>query len=90
MPAGNMISTAKDAVLIIGAVGGLMAGAYSQVAKPIQDEARVKMLETKMATIEPAVEQGKINVAVITSRLDKLDESQDKILNVVLDIKRKL
>lgn len=30
----NMINAAKDAVLLVGAVGGLMAGLYSQMVKP--------------------------------------------------------
>ena len=80
----------KDWILAIGALAGMSAGLYSVIAKPIQDEGRINTLETKIAYIEPKVHQGEINVAVVSSRLDKIEQGQDKILNIVLDIKRKI
>lgn len=85
-----MINAAKDAVLLVGAVGGLMAGLYSQMVKPAVDETRLKALETQMTTISPKVESGIVTSAVLGSRLDTLEKQQTQILNIVLDIKRKI
>lgn len=90
MPAANMISVVKDGILIMTAVGGISTGFYNYVAKPVLNETRLAQLETKINEIKPTVEEDHINVAVLTSRLNELKESQQQILNVVLDIKRKL
>lgn len=90
MAASNMIGLIKDGLLIASAVGGIMTGLYSQVAKPIHNETRLLALETKMNEIKPTVEEDHINVAVLTSKLNELKETQDKIFNAVLDIKKRL
>ncbi len=85
-----MIGVVKDGILIMTAVGGISTGFYNYVAKPVLNETRLAQLETKINEIKPTVEEDHINVAVLTSRLNELKESQQQILNVVLDIKRKL
>gem|GEM_PF-4517894 len=90
MPAANMISIVKDAVLVMTAVGGISTGFYNYVAKPVLNETRLSQLEIKMDDIKPLVEDHQVKVAVLTSRLDELKDSQKQILNVVLDIKRKI
>lgn len=86
----SMIDSLKNWILALGALGGLAAGGYAVIAKPIQEENRVKQLETQMAIITPKINHAEISVAVINSRLDKLDSNQDKILTAVLEIKKKL
>ncbi len=90
MATSNMISLIKDGLLIASAIGGIMTGLYSQIAKPIHNETRLLALETKINEIKPTVEEDHINVAVLTSKLNELKETQDKIFNAVLDIKKRL
>ncbi len=90
MPAANMIGFVKDGILIMTAVGGISTGFYNYVAKPVLNDTRLAALETKINEIKPTVEEDHINVAVLTSKLNELKESQDKIFSVVLDIKRKI
>lgn len=80
----------KDLILALGAVAGLAAGAYSVIAKPIQDQGKLALLETKMAFIEPSVREHETNIAVLKSQLTGIKEDQGKILDAVLDIKKKL
>lgn len=80
----------KDAILAIGAVGGLAAGAFSVIAKPIQDSNKLANLETRMSYIEPSIREHETNIAVLKSQLAGIKEDQGKILDAVLDIKRKL
>lgn len=90
MPAANMIGFVKDGLLIMTAVGGISTGFYNYVAKPVLNDTRLASLENKMSEIKPTVDDDHVKVAVLTSRLDELKDSQKQILNVVLDIKRKL
>ena len=80
----------KNWVLIIGAVGGMSSGLYSVIAKPIQETTKLTALEGKMSEILPQIQNHEVNIAVLNSRLSKIDESQDKILNAILEVKKKL
>ena len=90
MATSNMISLIKDGLLIASAVGGIMTGLYSQIAQPIVNETRLLTLETKINDIKPTVEEDHTNIAVLDSKLNELKETQDKIFNIVLDIKKRL
>lgn len=84
------VDNIKNWVLAIGAIVGMASGAYSVIAKPIQESAKLTNLESRVAYLEPTLRQHETQIAVITSQLSNIKEDQSKILNVVLDIKRKL
>lgn len=86
----HMIDSLKNWVLVLGALGGLAAGGYAVIAKPIQEEGRVRQLETQMAIIAPKINHNEVSIAVIQSQLNTLNQNQDKILTAVLEIKKRL
>ena len=90
MSASGLTDRIKNWVLILGALGGMGAGLYAAIAKPIQDENRVKLLETQMNEIKPSIREHETNIAVLKSQLVSIKEDQGKILDVVLDIKKRL
>ncbi len=90
MTTSNMIGLIKDGLLIASAIGGIMTGLYSQITKPIHNETRLLALETKINDIKPTIEEDHTKIAVLNSKLTELKETQDKIFNAVLDIKKRL
>jgi septal ring factor EnvC (AmiA/AmiB activator) len=88
--ASSKVEDIKNWILAIGAVSGLAAGAFSVIAKPIQESTKLAALETRMSAVEPEIREHGTNIAVLSSKLNDIKADQDKILNAVLDIKRKL
>ena len=87
MPSADNI---KNWILAVGALVGIASGAYAVIAKPIQDGTKLTTLEAKIAFMEPSVREHETNIAVLKSQLSGIKEDQGKILDVVLDIKKKL